>query len=37
RQGKYRLRGDEETKQLLAKKEMTDAIDSGKISLWKKF
>ncbi|EIT1243216.1 minor capsid protein [Staphylococcus pseudintermedius] len=33
RQGKYRLRGDEETKQLLAKKEMTDAIDSGKIKV----
>ncbi|EGQ3213511.1 phage head morphogenesis protein [Staphylococcus pseudintermedius] len=33
RQGKYRLRGDEETKQLLVKKEMTDAIDSGKIKV----
>ncbi len=33
RQGKYRLSGDEETKQLLAKKEMTDAIDSGKIKV----
>ncbi|QHW36647.1 phage head morphogenesis protein [Staphylococcus ursi] len=33
RQGKYRLRGDEETKQLLAKKEMTDALDSGKIKV----
>ncbi|EGQ4122615.1 minor capsid protein [Staphylococcus pseudintermedius] len=33
RQGKYRLRGEEETKQLLVKKEMTDAIDSGKIKV----
>ncbi|MDE9886980.1 phage head morphogenesis protein, partial [Staphylococcus pseudintermedius] len=29
RKGKYKL-DEEETKQLFAKKEMTDAIDSGK-------
>ncbi|EGQ3954732.1 phage capsid protein [Staphylococcus pseudintermedius] len=32
RKGKYKL-GGEETTQLLAKKEMTDAIDSGKIKV----
>ncbi|MDK3993290.1 minor capsid protein, partial [Staphylococcus pseudintermedius] len=32
RKGKYKL-DEEETTQLLAKKEMTDAIDSGKIKV----